>query len=156
MATSLRVGPAGLSNREKRGKGEKKTATADVAGQADETNDISEREGNCFIPKPENPDNQELKNQIYTRAASTARHLSLYSRAGVGSMPKVPWSRQPCGVQPGHFSRGSGTGARRVLPAIEAPKAVEKDQDESQKMTPQRQQDLHLIAAQVATGTDNH
>ncbi|XP_064278996.1 small ribosomal subunit protein eS19-like [Passer domesticus] len=99
----------------------------------------------------------KLKNQFYTRAASTARHLSLCSRAGVGSMPEVHRSRQPCGVQPGHSSRGSGTGARRVLPAIEAPKAVEKDQDESQKMTPQRQHwDLHLIAAQVATGTNNH
>ncbi|XP_064258500.1 small ribosomal subunit protein eS19-like [Passer domesticus] len=98
----------------------------------------------------------KLKNQFYTRAASPAQHLSLYSGAGVGSMPKVHWSRQPCGVRPSHFSRGSGTVARRVLPAIEAPKAVEKDQDESQKMTPQRQRDLHLIAAQVATGTNNH
>ncbi|XP_064240919.1 small ribosomal subunit protein eS19-like [Passer domesticus] len=95
-------------------------------------------------------------NQFYTRASSTARHLSLCSRTGVGSMPKVPWSREPCGVRPGHSSHGSGTGARRVLQVIEAPKAVEKHQDESQKMTPQRQRNLHLIAAQVATGTNNH
>ncbi|XP_064258691.1 small ribosomal subunit protein eS19-like [Passer domesticus] len=96
------------------------------------------------------------KNQFYTRAASTARHLYLCSGASVGSMAKVHQSRQTCGVQPGHFSRGSGTVARWVLPAIEAPKAVEKDQDESQKMTPQRQRDLHLIAAQVTTGTNSH
>lgn len=61
--------------------------------------------------------------------ASTARHLYLRGGAGVGSMATVYGGRQRRGVRPSHFSRGSGSVARRVLQALEGLKMVEKDQD---------------------------
>lgn len=44
-------------------------------------------------------------------------------------MAKVYGGRQRRGVRPSHFSRGSGSVARRVLQALEGLKMVEKDQD---------------------------
>ncbi|XP_068034195.1 LOW QUALITY PROTEIN: small ribosomal subunit protein eS19 [Anomalospiza imberbis] len=98
----------------------------------------------------------KLKNRFYTRAASTAGQLYVRGGAGVGSMAKVHGGRQRRGVRPSHFSHGSDAVARRVLQALEAPKAVEKEQDGGRKLTPQGQRDLHLIAKQVATTTKNH
>ncbi|XP_057899074.1 small ribosomal subunit protein eS19 [Melospiza georgiana] len=95
-------------------------------------------------------------NQFYTRAVSTAQHLYLCSGAGVGSMAKVCRGRQHCGVRLSHLSRYSGAMACWVLKALEAPKAVEKEQDGGWKLTPPRQRDLHLIARQVATGSKYH
>ncbi|CAD7688006.1 unnamed protein product [Nyctereutes procyonoides] len=69
------------------------------------------------------------ENWLYTRAASTARHLYLRGGAGVGSMTKICWGRQRNGVMPSHFSRRSKSVARRVLQALEGLKMVEKDQD---------------------------
>ncbi|NWX72043.1 RS19 protein, partial [Alca torda] len=86
-------------------------------------------------------------------AASTARHLYLRGGAGVGSMATVYGGRQRRGVRPSHFSRGSGSVARRVLQALEGLKMVEKDQDgqvlAGRKLTPQGQRDLDRIAGQV-------
>ncbi|NWU47409.1 RS19 protein, partial [Dromas ardeola] len=85
--------------------------------------------------------------------ASTARHLYLRGGAGVGSMATVYGGRQRRGVRPSHFSRGSGSVARRVLQALEGLKMVEKDQDgqvlAGRKLTPQGQRDLDRIAGQV-------
>ncbi|XP_041274125.1 40S ribosomal protein S19-like [Onychostruthus taczanowskii] len=88
------------------------------------------------IPDRGFPSPVTKKNGFYTGAASTARHLYLCGGAGVSSTAKVPGSRQRRGVRPSHLSRGSGSVTRRVLQVIEAPRAVEKDQDESQKLTP--------------------
>ncbi|NXV39348.1 RS19 protein, partial [Rissa tridactyla] len=99
------------------------------------------------------------ENWFYTRAASTARHLYLRGGAGVGSMATVYGGRQRRGVRPSHFSRGSGSVARRVLQALEGLKMVEKDQDgqvlTGRKLTPQGQRDLDRIAGQVCFGTLN-
>ncbi|NXG93597.1 RS19 protein, partial [Stercorarius parasiticus] len=86
-------------------------------------------------------------------AASTARHLYLRGGAGVGSMATVYGGRQRRGVRPSHFSRGSGSVARRVLQALEGLKMVEKDQDG--QLTPQGQRDLDRIAGQVRFGALN-
>uniref|UniRef100_A0A8B9RUX9 Small ribosomal subunit protein eS19 n=1 Tax=Accipiter nisus TaxID=211598 RepID=A0A8B9RUX9_9AVES len=96
------------------------------------------------------------ENWFYTRAASTARHLYLRGGAGVGSMAKVYGGRQRRGVRPSHFSRGSGSVARRVLQALEGLKMVEKDQDGGRKLTPQGQRDLDRIAGQVAAASKKH
>ncbi|XP_014813349.1 PREDICTED: 40S ribosomal protein S19, partial [Calidris pugnax] len=96
------------------------------------------------------------ENWFYTRAASTARHLYLRGGAGVGSMATVYGGRQRRGVRPSHFSRGSGSVARRVLQALEGLKMVEKDQDGGRKLTPQGQRDLDRIAGQVAAASKKH
>ncbi|XP_043855597.1 40S ribosomal protein S19-like [Dromiciops gliroides] len=96
------------------------------------------------------------KNWFYTRAASTACHLYLQGRAGVGSMTKIYGGCQSNGVMPSHFSRGSKSLARRVLQALEGLKMVEKDQDGGWKLTLQGQRDLDRIAGQVAAANKKY
>ncbi|KAK2087531.1 40S ribosomal protein S19 [Saguinus oedipus] len=71
-------------------------------------------------------------------------------------MTKIYGGRQRNGVMPSHFSRGSKSVARQVLQALEGLKMMEKDQDESRKLTSQGQRDLDRIARQVAAANKKH
>ena len=85
----------------------------------------------------------------YTRLASMARHLYLRSPVGVATMTKIYGVRRNNGSCPSHWSRGSGSIARKGLQALEQLKLVEKDANGGRKLTSQGRRDLDRIAAQI-------
>ena len=85
----------------------------------------------------------------YTRLASMARHLYIRSPVGVATMTKIYGVRRNNGSCPSHWSRGSGSIARKGLQALEQLKLVEKDANGGRKLTSQGRRDLDRIAAQI-------
>ena len=85
----------------------------------------------------------------YTRLASMARHLYIRSPVGVATMTKIYGVRRNNGSCPSHWSRGSGSIARKGLQALEQLKLVEKDANGGRKLTSQGRRDLDQIAAQI-------
>nr|ABW23209.1 ribosomal protein rps19 [Eurythoe complanata] len=86
---------------------------------------------------------------FYVRAASVARHLYMRSPVGVGALTKVYGGRQRNGTCPSHFSRSTGSVARKVLQSLEAIKMVEKDPNGGRRLTSTGRRDLDRIASQI-------
>eukprot|EP00088_Acartia_fossae_P015692 TRINITY_DN1865_c0_g1_i1.p2 TRINITY_DN1865_c0_g1~~TRINITY_DN1865_c0_g1_i1.p2 ORF type:complete len:154 (-),score=61.11 TRINITY_DN1865_c0_g1_i1:62-523(-) len=86
---------------------------------------------------------------FYTRTASVARHIYIRAPVGVGTVQKIYGIRKNNGSSPCHWSRTSGSVARKALQALEKLKLIEKDPKGGRRMTSQGRRDLDRIAAQL-------
>merc|ERR1740128_536677 len=86
---------------------------------------------------------------FYTRTASVARHIYIRSPGGVATVQKIYGISKNNGSSPCHWSRPSGSVARKALQALEKLNLVEKDPNGGRRMTGQGRRDLDRIAAQL-------
>nr|ALS05090.1 40S ribosomal protein S19 [Centropages tenuiremis] len=86
---------------------------------------------------------------FYTRTASVARHIYIRAPVGVKTVQKIYGVRKNNGSRPCHWSRSSGSVARKCLQALEKLKLIEKDGNGGRRMTGQGRRDLDRIAAQI-------
>merc|ERR1712026_460978 len=73
----------------------------------------------------------------FTRVASVARHIYVRSPVGVKTITKIYGVRRNNGSTPSHWTRGSGSVARKVLQTLEQLKLVTKDPNGGRVLTPQ-------------------
>ncbi|QQP54581.1 40S ribosomal protein S19 [Caligus rogercresseyi] len=85
---------------------------------------------------------------FYIRCASVARHIYIRSPVGVNTVRKIYGVRKNNGSCPSHWSRGSGTVARKALQTLEELKLVTKD-GHGRVLTAQGRRDLDRIASQI-------
>merc|ERR1711963_1099885 len=85
----------------------------------------------------------------YTRCASVARHIYIRSPVGVKTITKIYGDRRSNGSTPSHWTRSSGSVARKVLQTLEQLKLVTKDPNGGRVLTPQGRRDLDRIASQT-------
>merc|ERR1712107_833298 len=74
---------------------------------------------------------------FYIRTASVARHIYIRSPVGVATVQKIYGVRKNNGSSPSHWSRSSGSVARKALQALEGLKLIEKDPAGGRRMTGQ-------------------
>merc|ERR1712029_1338321 len=85
----------------------------------------------------------------YTRVASVARHIYVRAPVGVKTITKIYGVRRNNGSTPSHWTRGSGSAARKVLQTLEQIKLVQKDPNGGRVLTPQGRRALGRIASQT-------
>jgi len=88
---------------------------------------------------------------FYIRTASVARHIYIRSPVGVATVQKIYGVRKNNGSSPSHWSRSSGSVARKALQALEKMKLIEKDPNGGRRMTGQGRRDLSSNSVQISS-----